>query len=288
MAASAAVARVVGAAADPYWQKREEVKQHAETKGAVWLYWELMVMESAKCGGNGVDVNREGYRSFHLRVSKSLEASFNMSKAEAVANKDWAEDITAFSGDSADLIWLEEVKKKIRDVTRDIVKEHGWKALFARYDTDGSGDIDFDEFCTAARTDCHIRPEDLSDSELKQLFSDANADGSVGLSCAAFCGWIIRLQDGGNASPTFGQLHEIKEKFRTATEVVVKKIGWSAVFASYDTDGSGELDKDEFINLVRKDCDLDENVLADAAPQTQDMEEGTFESEERSDKDNFL
>ena len=31
-----------------------------------------------------------------------------------------------------------------------------------------------------------------------------------------------------------------------------------------------------------------ENVLADAAPQTQDMEEGTFESEERSDKDNFL
>ena len=88
-------------------------------------------MESVRFGGNGCDVNREGYRNFHLRVSKSLEARFDMATAEAVANKDWAEDITAFSGDSTDLVWLEEVKKKFREVTQETVNKQGWAALFA-------------------------------------------------------------------------------------------------------------------------------------------------------------
>lgn len=197
------------------------------------------------------------YRNFHLRVSKSLEAKFNMATAEAVANKDWAEDITAFSGAAAELIWLEEVKKKFRDVTRNAVTRHGWKTLFARYDSDGSGNIDFEEFCTAARMDCHIRPDDLSDSSLRVLFSDADADGSGELDSEEFCALILREGDD-------GPLSEIKSKFCAATESVVNTVGWAAVFASYDIDGSGELDKDEFVGAVRQDCDIDENVLSDA------------------------
>ena len=46
---------------DVHWGLREEVKAHDETRAAVRLYWDLMVMESARYGGNGVDVNREGY-----------------------------------------------------------------------------------------------------------------------------------------------------------------------------------------------------------------------------------
>jgi Ca2+-binding EF-hand superfamily protein len=249
---------------DAHWEQREFVKNHAETRAGVRLYWDLMVMESVRFGGNGCDVNREGYRNFHLRVSKSLEARFDMATAEAVANKDWAEDITAFSGDSTDLIWLEEVKKKFREVTQETVNKQGWAALFARYDSDGSGDIDFDEFAAAARTDCGIAPGVIADEELRELFSQADDDGSGEVDSTEFCAWIMKADNGGAASPTAGRMREVKEQFRAATEPVVTKIGWAAVFASYDTDGSGALDKEEFIGAVRKDCDLNEKVLSDA------------------------
>lgn len=48
-------------AEDVHWERREEVKVHPEIVSAVRLYWDLMVMESKRFGGNGVDVNREGY-----------------------------------------------------------------------------------------------------------------------------------------------------------------------------------------------------------------------------------
>ena len=244
---------------EPTWSShdadRETVKAHEATRAGVHMYWELMVMESVRHGGNGVQVNREGYRNFHLRVSKSLEVMFDMHTAEAVANKDWAEDITAFSGDSTDLIWLEEVKKKFREVTVDIVAQQGWAALFKRYDSDGSGDIDFGEFSAAARSDCGIPTDVISDEDLKNLFAQADDDGSGELDSEEFCAWIMDAVKGGGASPRMTpQLRRVKEKFREASTPVVTKMGWAAVFASYDTDGSGALDKEEFIGAVRKDC----------------------------------
>ena len=47
-------------AVDVHWERREEVKVHPEIVSAVRLHWDLMVMESKRFGGNGVDVNREG------------------------------------------------------------------------------------------------------------------------------------------------------------------------------------------------------------------------------------
>jgi hypothetical protein len=53
-------------------------------------------------GGRGSSyVSREAYSALHIRISKALDTSFDVSEAENVANSDWAEDITAFSGDSA-------------------------------------------------------------------------------------------------------------------------------------------------------------------------------------------
>ena len=81
-------------------------------------------------------------------------------------------------------------------------------------------------------------------------------------------------------------MREVKEVFRKASAPVVTKVGWAAVFATYDTDGSGALDKEEFIGkspsrsfvihrpvlrdclffvstgAVRKDCDISERVVS--------------------------
>ena len=66
----------------------------------------------------GGAVTREGYISMHLRISKVLVFGFSLETATDMATNDWAEDITAYSGDSKIDIWLEELKKKLREDTR--------------------------------------------------------------------------------------------------------------------------------------------------------------------------
>ena len=80
------------------------------------------------------------YSPVHLRISKSLAVNFDFQTASNVANTDWAEDITAFSGDSGVTIWLEEVKKKFKAATAATVTDAsgGWAALFEKYDDDGA------------------------------------------------------------------------------------------------------------------------------------------------------
>ena len=215
--------------ADSMASTTEAVKASAIVRAAVRLYWDLTVTVSAAFGGNGVDVNREGYRNFHLRVSKSLESKFDMVTAEDVANKDWAEDITAFSGDSTDLIWLEEVKKKFREVTKDIIAKQGWAALFNRYDKNGSGDIDFEEFSAAARSDCAISLEMISDDDLRALFAEADDDGSGELDSEEFCNWMV--SEDTQAQIGHPHLREVKAVFQEASAPIVTKIGWVVVFA---------------------------------------------------------
>ena len=176
---------------DEFKEQRGRVRTDERVVGTIRMYWNLMVAESVKYGSNGEDVNREGYRNFHLRVSKSLASNFDMDTAEAVANKDWAEDITAFSGDSKDLIWLEEVKKKFKDVTANIVTTQlvtaiGWQALFATYDTDGSGTLDKDEFIAAVRKDCDISERVVEDAALSKMFDAVDDDASGEIDCAEF------------------------------------------------------------------------------------------------------
>ena len=68
--------------------------------------WGLMVSESARLAAvdgivvPGSVVTREGYVAMHIRVSKALDANFDVGESNNSANGDWAEDITAFSGDS--------------------------------------------------------------------------------------------------------------------------------------------------------------------------------------------
>lgn len=78
-------------------------------------------------------------------------------QAEDVANSDWAEDITAFTGDTATSIWLEEVKKKLKDAAASVVLQMGLGALFKTFDADGSGELDEGEFAGAVRQELEVR-----------------------------------------------------------------------------------------------------------------------------------
>ena len=67
------------------------------------LVMSCQVEESRRLTGRDLEgmVTREAYIALHLRVGKALQSEFDVKASENNANMDWAEDITAFSGEGA-------------------------------------------------------------------------------------------------------------------------------------------------------------------------------------------
>ena len=131
---SAKCAEVLVVAKGAY-DKRSRLRASELVRKATLKLWQLMVSESTRLSEHttktavgrwqrlkratiGGAVTREGYISMHLRISKVLVFGFSLETATDMATNDWAEDITAYSGDSKIDIWLEELKKKLREDTR--------------------------------------------------------------------------------------------------------------------------------------------------------------------------
>ena len=235
-------------------------------------------------------VTRPGYTEMHLRISKFLRASFGLEMAISIAQTDWAEDITAYSGDSVVDIWLEELKKKLRDETASTVALLGWKRIFNRYDDDGSGLIELKEFRAAVRNDMRLGDDVISTHELDQLFAQADADGGGSLTSEEFATWVLDTATG-DSSPRQVQA---KTLIQDASRAIVTQIGWDELFLSKDTDGGGTLGMAEFGAIVRGDCEIDETALpeeelaqlfqavdTDASGEISPEEFGTFISSDR-------
>ena len=232
--------------------------------------WDLMEMESAQAleqdsqhgGAARAEVTREGYRQMHIRISRALcdpnEGFAEEKKALALADKDWAGDISRFSGTSHITVWLAAVREKFHEASARAVGTHGFAALFKRYDADGSGELDEEEFTKAVRSDLGVDEEKLNAKELKQLFNAVDADGSGEVDAEEFTGWLFKSD---RSEPK--NLRQVKEKFRAASEKTTQGMGWQIIFDRYDDDNSGELDEQEFTNAVRAECGLSEDAVSD-------------------------
>eukprot|EP01043_Picozoa_sp_COSAG02_P053387 COSAG02_NODE_5886_length_3963_cov_3.104555_1_plen_618_part_01 len=235
--------------------------------------WDLMVMESARIAAESdelagapatqrPEVSREGYREMHTRISRALcdpsEGFADKRKALALADKDWAGDISRFSGTAHIVVWLAAVREKFREASARAVSTHGFTALFKRYDADGSGELDEREFAQAVRSDLGIDEAMLSAKELKRLFRAVDADGSGEVDAEEFTAWLFNS----DRSET-KNLRLVKKKFRAASDRTTSDIGWQVIFDRYDDDNSGELDVQEFTNAVRAECGLDEDAVSD-------------------------
>ena len=102
------------------YDKRSRLRASELVRKATLKLWQLMVSESTRLSEHttktavgrwqrlkratiGGAVTREGYISMHLRISKVLVFGFSLETATDMATNDWAEDITAFSGEGAPL-----------------------------------------------------------------------------------------------------------------------------------------------------------------------------------------
>ena len=235
--------------------------------------WDLMEAESSRIAAleerpNAAadeprpEVTRDGYRQVHMRISRALcdptEGVADERKAMALADKDWAGDISRFSGTAHIVVWLAAVREKFREASARAVSTYGFAALFKRYDADGSGELDEGEFEKAVRCDLGVDEATLSAKELKQLFAAVDRDGSGEVDAEEFTAWLFNPDHSETK-----KLRNVKNKFRAASERATSDLGWQVIFDRYDDDNSGELDVQEFTNAVRAECGLDEDAVSD-------------------------
>lgn len=245
------------------------LRRNGDVRANLLRLWGLMVVEStciAQEAGDdaaelsvGGKVTREGYRALHVRIAKVLAEAhrWDEESASVQADKGWAEDIYRFSGTSHITVWLDEIRSSFRAAAARAVAEHGFAQLFADVDTDGSGEIDFEEFTAAVRTNLDIDPDIVRDNELFGVFTAVDADGSGEVDAQEFTQWL----DG--TSPAGSSEDKLRQRFKIKSQSAVESIGWQKIFEKYDDDKSGELELDEFTNAVRMECGLSPDSVSD-------------------------
>ena len=79
-----------------------------------------------------------------------------------------------------------DVLERVADALRVASYRTDWDVLFAKFDSDGSGDIDFTEFLRAIRMSMKIPEDQISDLELQELFSCIDEDGGGDINAEEF------------------------------------------------------------------------------------------------------
>lgn len=113
--------------------------------------------------------------------------------------------------------------RRVSDAMRVASYGMDWNELFDRYDTDGSGTLDFNEFEHAVRFFLRISEQDISFERLEQLFGLINSESTGELGVAQF--------------REFLWLDELKRHIRL---VGTKRRPWAQIFSDICT--SGEID----------------------------------------------
>ena len=163
-----------------------------------------------------------------------------------------------FLGTSHILTWLETIRTQFHQASKKSVMIHGFDGLFKKYDADGSGELDMEEFTNAVRTDLNIPSSMLPDHELRKMFYAVDVDRGGTVDSTEFVAWLMEPSHEGS------RIAAAKQQFQVAAEAATQSIGWQYIFDKYDDDGSGELDVEEFTQCVRQECGLTVEKASDA------------------------
>ncbi len=238
---------------------------------------------------NGNDcISRVAYEQLHVRIASVLYAGdveFDMDEAKELASQDWVEDISHCENNMLVSAWAENVKAKLHQALGTTISRVGWYTFFKRFDCNDSDSLVLGEFIDACTKDLAIH-SDLTASgsepertgfkagslvsrkqrdviaierqELEQMFADANRSGSGELPLMDLARYLSQTAD-----PTVKQSRQPWLKMQAACQSQVDAIGWGSWFASHDTDGSGELSKEEFRMVIRTDGGVSVETVAD-------------------------
>lgn len=159
-----------------------------------------------------------------------------------------------------------------------------WFKMFNKYDADGTGRIDFDEFADVLRKELGISKKVLSDEEYRWLwdFLDAGQDGFIEVQ--EFAEFMRGKQKEQQREVRRGRrmgtlLAEVCHKMNAAMQrlaageaaaaggdgagpPVVTRAHWFRLFQEADDDETGQIDRKEFTRLVRSDLRMGVDELS--------------------------
>ena len=109
---------------------------------------------------------------FLMHKSKPDDA---MLQADGIKHSSWKGHDDPFSILSTEERLRQKLARKMRAASYKLGGQD-WFDLFSRYDTDHSGNLDFNEFCRAVRRDAAVGPETVTDDELRAVFDFIDID----------------------------------------------------------------------------------------------------------------
>mmetsp|Transcript_54805 Transcript_54805/g.102773 ORF Transcript_54805/g.102773 Transcript_54805/m.102773 type:complete len:1348 (+) Transcript_54805:158-4201(+) len=149
-------------------------------------------------------------------------------------------------------VWLQNHGIGVGGARSDVVPPRVWYELFRTLNADGSDRLTYPEFETATKTILKAG-KTISEQELKTLWKHVDADASGECGAKEFSTGLYRIQL--SAWPTISEEHIVKiigvlnrgaDKWHRAAG------NWYKVFAACDEDGSGEMEFEEMVGVVRK------------------------------------
>jgi Ca2+-binding EF-hand superfamily protein len=301
---SIAMAIAARLASDEDLVRAGTLRKSGRIRGKVRRLWQLMVVETLlqasederttesqrlidvrhaqhdatteRAQGTEGDVSKAGYLMLHMRVAKVLippgavnpdgiPVEFHTAEAREMAEADWDADVARFSGSSHIMGWIDTIRTKFKVASSRVVMEHGFSVLFEQLDTDGSGELDREEFASAVRTELGISERDISDTEVSNIFRAVDADQSGSICASEFVSWLCgdESEEAKRALAASPRSNPVREKLKLLAEERTQATGWSSIFDKYDFDHSGELELGEFTAAVRGECNLKESQMSD-------------------------
>lgn len=212
-------------------------------------------------------ITKDAYSQMHLRISKVLAPGpeFDVKEAMEVTRHDWAEDITAFAGDMSSSVYVELIKEELVRQGQKLVSQRGWMTLFSKYDADGGGTLNYEEFKLAVRNDMGIPTRDmvlLRDYE--QHEASRKLATATAVAPAAGIAIFNLLGVANDASHRRGEQSSIDAMLMRDT---IEDKQLKRLFKSADVDGGGDISAQEFAVFMSKQTkrDNEKRVLQQAA-----------------------
>merc|ERR1719261_1735097 len=120
-----------------------------------------------------------------------------------------------------------------------------WAKLFREQDKDHSGHISVDEFLSMCRRVLKLTKDEAPEKTLKMVFRSLDEDQSGEVSVEELVAFV--------------DLERIQARLRGAAQALDGEHGWADLFRQQDTDGSGQIDWDEFLAMCRNVLNLNED-----------------------------
>lgn len=134
-----------------------------------------------------------------------------------------------------------------------------WFMMFASYDLDDSGLLDFYEFSQIVRGSLRLKESEVSPRELQQLWNEVDTDGAGEISAPEFAAFM-RLCERTCKVHTCGK---VVLKIKAAARKAGTTLDWAALFQKHDTRGASLLERTQFDKMMRESVGIPKDEVND-------------------------